>query len=28
VLNQGFNTYYLLKWDSDRRLKVWHSDWN
>jgi hypothetical protein len=28
VLNQGFNTYYLLKWDSDRRLKVWYSDWN
>lgn len=28
VLNQGFNTYYLLKWDTDKRLKVWYSDWN
>jgi hypothetical protein len=28
VLSQGFNTYYLLKWDTDNRLKVWYSDWN
>ncbi len=28
VLNEGFRTYYLLKPDSDKRLKVWYSDWN
>ncbi len=28
VLNEAFRTYYLLKPDRDKRLKVWYSDWN